>query len=192
MLAQMRGMASQSGRLDLAGSGFGVQAVALNDMYNEKAKTGKVSAKLKEDVKHRIHANLIETKGAGEFARARGQAVQQIAPEMLFDLKQAHAKVDNSRTELERRNAERELAQKYASLANFHDSLNHMAPENAKLIADGVLSQKIYAGDNLDVMDRIQQYRETRNPDYLATRKDYDARQYREQGGLPPQEGEQQ
>jgi hypothetical protein len=178
MLAQMRGAASQSGRLDLAGSSFGLQAGQLNRMYDEAAANGgQVSDTTKLDVKQKLHGSILETKGANEFSRARGQAVEQLAPEMLRELKQAHANLDATEVgTAERTQAHRDLAQKYASLANFHDSLNHMSPENAKLVADGVLSQKI--GDET-VMEHIETYRRTQNADFLSSRHDYDAKQYR-------------
>jgi hypothetical protein len=186
MLAQMRGAASQSGRLDLAGSSFGLQAGQLNRMYDESAaNNGQVSDTTKLDVKQKLHGSVLETKGANEFARARGQAVEQLAPEMLRDLKQAHAEVGAAQAGGDAgqiAQAQRTLAQKYASLANFHDTLNHMSPENAKLVADGVLNQNI---DGQSVMSHIEGYRQTQNTDFLNTRKDYDARQYRDMGGPP-------
>ena len=197
-LAQMRGMASQSGRLDLAGMSFGQQAQALGEMHREKSATGEVSAGTKKAVKTKLHESILETKGANEFARARGNAVKQIAPEMLKDLKKADRRAKNAAADAaaapgdakaaaKHARAQRALAQKYASLANFHDSLNHMAPENAKFISDGVLAQEI---DGVSVFDHIDNYRKANNRDFLETRKDYDARRYAEegarQGAQPP------
>jgi type IV secretion system protein VirB6 len=188
MLAQMRGAAGQSGRLDLAGSSFGKQAQQLGRMYDEKKTTGAVSDDTKLDVTHELHQSVLETKGANDFARSRGQAVEHLSHEMLYDLKKAHARVNAAQVGTEEHTkASRSLAQKYASVANFHDSLNHMSPENAKLISDNVLDQKI---DGKSVFAGIEDYRKSNNQDYLHTRKDYDARQYREQGGPPaPDEG---
>src|SRR6185437_14923553 len=55
MLAGMRGAASQSGRLDLAGSSFGQQAQQLHRMYDEShANGGTVSDATKDDVRQRL------------------------------------------------------------------------------------------------------------------------------------------
>lgn len=187
MLASMRGAASQSGRLDLGGSSFGKQAQQLGRMYDEKHTTGKISDDTKLDVTHELHQSVLETKGANEFARARGQAVEHLSHEMLYDIKKAHARVKAAPVGSEEHTkAQRALAQKYASVANFHDSLNHMSPENAKLVADNVLSQTV---DGKQVFTQVEDYRKENNQDFLRTRKDYDARQYREQGGPSPDEG---
>lgn len=176
MLAQMRSAASQAGRLDLSGSGFGTQGKQLDAMLDEYDKTGKISDETKTNVKHAISKNMIETKGAGEWARMRGQAVENLVPELRYDLEQAHARVAKSvEGTAERRNAERALAQKYAHIENIHDSLNHASPENAKLIADGVLQQPV---GGMPVMERIKGYKNgtlAESDAYAQTRKDYDA-----------------
>ena len=173
-LAQMRESASRSGRLDLGGARFGDQAAGLSQMYNEaKANGGKVSAGTKQSVKSSINKSILETKGASEFARSRGQAVKQIAPEMVKNLEAAHAKLDSTAVgSKERALAHRELAQQYANMANFHDTLNYMAPENAKIISDQVLAHEI---NGQSVMQHIETYQRTGNTDFVETRKDYDA-----------------
>lgn len=202
-LAQMRSRASQSGRLDLAGSSFGQQAGAMNEMYEEQAETGGVSDTTKQRIQHQLHGSVLETKGANDFARARGNAVKLLAPEMRYDLEQAHAthnaakqQLDAARAggdagqiqqaELSFHQADRALGQKYASLGNFHDSLNHMAPESAKLISDAVLSHQVVGADGMTGMQYMAHLREAGNRGYLDTRKDYSAREAYASGTAPP------
>jgi hypothetical protein len=199
-LAQMRSAASQSGRLDLAGMSFGQQAKALNDMEEEReARGGEVSAATKQRVNQTLSESVLQTKGANDFARARGQAVEHLSVQMREDLQRQHTKVDTLKATATRtgsvddvsaaNKAERVLVQKYASLANFHDSLNHMSPENARYIADNVLSQPIHGG--VTGMDRINQYTADGGDNgraYRDTRKDYGVRENAQRQGEIPED----
>jgi hypothetical protein len=183
MLGMMRPMAGQSGRMDLAGSGFGTQVKALHQMYD-----GKITA---EKANEEILENAIFTKGPGEYARARGQAVQNMAPQMLKHLQNVHTEVTTARASGDQTrilNAERKLAQEYAALDNLHDSLNHMAPENARIIADSVLSQEVVPGVTvMNQLTRLQADQGVMGQAYTDTRKSYDARQWQANEGRPPE-----
>jgi hypothetical protein len=186
MLAQMRGMASQAGRLDLGGSGFGAQIGALEDMHE-----GKIT---KQEANKRVIDNTMFTKSAGEYARARGQAIQNIAPHMVERLQKAHEGVTLARGTGNIDaigKAERSLAQEYAALDNLHDSLNHMAPENAQILADTVLSREVVPGVTvMEQIRRLQQGSDAMSRAYLDTRKSYDARQAQAEAGRPPEPSE--
>lgn len=190
MLAQMRGMAGQSGRMDLAGSGFGTQVGAMEDMYKANPATGrKITA---DEANERVIESALFTKGPGEYARARGQAVANMAPQMLKHLQKSHQKLETARASgnaQEIMKSERALAQDYAALDNLHDNLNHMAPENARIIADTVLSQRI-SSDGPTVMDQIKSLQTSSGAmgqAYQDTRKSYDRQQYAAEQGKPPE-----
>lgn len=187
MLAQMRSSASQAGRLDLAGSGFGTQLTALNDMHS--------GAITREEANERVYEGAIFTKAPGEFARARGNAIANLAPQMLKHMQKSHARVEKARAggnveEIAR--AERSLAQDYAWLDNLHDNLNYSSPEVARTLADSVLSQQVAPG--VSIMGNIQALQREGSSSamgqaYLDTKKSYDARQYADRQGRPSDEG---
>jgi hypothetical protein len=197
MLAQMRGMASQSGRVDLAGSGFGTQAAAMQKMYTQSltsaGSTPEARTQSINDANAAVHEGAIFTKGPGEYARARGTAITNMAPQMLAHLQHAHDGVKIAKASGNSQAivlAERAMAQDYAALDNLHDNLNHMAPENAQIIADSVLSQEAVPG--VTVMDQIKSLQQDPGPmgkAYAETRKSYD-RQYQAEQSVAPTPGE--
>ncbi len=173
MLAQMRSMAGQSGRLDIAGSGFGAISTAMEAMNN--------GTMTHEQANSSVMQNGIYTKGAGEYARARGQAVKNIAPEMLKRLQHAHSGVEiaeRSGNAQAIEVAKRNLGQEYAALDNLHDSLNHMAPENAQIIADSVLNQKLNPADPASItvaqnLELLKKNKDAQGIAYQQTRHNF-------------------
>ncbi|HSX06243.1 MAG TPA: hypothetical protein VLG92_00815 [Candidatus Saccharimonadia bacterium] len=185
MLAQMRSMAGQAGRLDLSGPGFGTSATAM-----ENLRTGRIN---KADANSMVTENAIYTKSAGEYARARGQAIENMAPHMVKRLEKAHTRVARARSggnEQAIEAAERNLGQEYAALDNLHDSLNHNAPENARIIADTVLNAKIRVdGAETTVQSNMEEFRSGEGASgtaYLQTRKSYDRAQAEADSNRPP------
>ena len=153
MLAQMRGMAMQSGRVDLGGAGFGTTAQVMQDLHE-----GNVTA---DQANRRLATSALFSKDAGTvFARARGDSVKLLAPHVVENLKEAHAAVakahkSNDQGAIER--AERELGQQYAAVNNMHHVLVSSSPENAQIFADTIGNQGL--GDTgTTVMDNIDRY----------------------------------
>jgi len=148
MLAQMRGAAAQSGRQDLVGSGFGTQASVMNRMLNDG-----MSA---EDANDEIHQGTIFTKNGGDWTRQRGTSAQNMAPAIVRRIKRGHAAVADAKRRGDvagEAQASRELAQDYANLTNLHESLNHSSPENARILADSVLTKE--GADGVRIMDQM-------------------------------------
>ena len=159
MLAQMRGMAGQAGRLDLSGPGFGTSSKTMESLNNSLPGADEPTKKqLMADANATVLQNELYTKGAGEYARARGEAVKNITPHMIKRLQKAHqgvelAKGTGNQEAVEV--AQRALGQEYAALANLHENLNHQSPENAQIIADTVLNQKLSPNDERTVFQQI-------------------------------------
>ncbi len=163
MLAQMRGAAMGAGRTDLGGAGFGTSSGVMEDLHNASQQPGGVTDADRAAANSKIAKNVLFTKdGASLVARARGDAVKNLAPHALAGLEESHAALtaakqggDNEQIAA----AERALAQQYAALDNIHTSLSHSSPENAQIWADSVLRMKgttdVGAGT---VMEEIARY----------------------------------
>jgi hypothetical protein len=122
MLAEARSRANQSGRIDLGGAGFGGQ---LNDTL--AIANGSMTA---EEATRRNNAKVLHLKGAQDISRARGQAVQHLAPAMRDEITTAYASGN-----------EVTIKRALAKAANMYDTLNYASPENAEYFADNVLAQ---------------------------------------------------
>jgi hypothetical protein len=179
MLAQARTAAGQAGRLDLNGSGFGTQVGALNDMYD-----GKIDA---EEANKQVIGSAMFTKDPGQYARARGNSIQIMAPHMMDHLKDSHAEVKKARASGNKEyiyRAERTLAQDYAWIDNLHDTLKHSAPESARILADTVMSTPVTTGRDgkqntvLDNVGLLQKDQGHMGQAYQQTTKSYDAQRY--------------
>jgi hypothetical protein len=184
MLAQMRGDAGRAQRLDLMGSGFGTQIGALEKMNN-----GEMTA---AEANKEVIGGALFTKDPGQYARARGQSIQLMAPHMMDHIKESHAEVKRARDSGNKEyiyRAERSLAQDYAWIDNLHDTLKHSAPESARILADTVMSTPVTTGRDgkqntvLDNVSLLQKDQGHMGQAYQQTTKSYDAQRYAAQQG---------
>jgi hypothetical protein len=174
MLAEMRGRAGQARRVDLAGSGFGKQIGVLNAMYD-----GHLDAKTGAEY---LNENALDIKAPSEIVQSRGYAMMQMAPRIRQRIETAHARVGAASTPQQRVQAERQLKQEYASLANMYDDMSRTSPENAKILADNVMNAQIEykdpAGGTLKttVYDQMSNFR-TSDSEFVQMRREYGYRE---------------
>jgi hypothetical protein len=171
MLAQMRQRTAQARRTDLGGAGFGTQSRALEAMYGGDASGHKITIAEATDL---MNTEALDKQGPGALIGASGDAIKQLAPQMVKRLTNAHANVNNATTPEARAAAERELKQEYASIAGRYDVMSQGSPENAKIMADTVLGAGIVLGDGSGstVRQVIERYRSSQDPDFLEMRRE--------------------
>ncbi len=96
----------------------------------------------------------------GALASQRPEAVEALAPTIYRNLNRA---ADNVRAAgagtPERAAAVRDFKQQMAHVAGLHDTMSQIAPQNANILADGVLGQELQVGD----IPELQQYLGTNN-----------------------------
>lgn len=155
MLGEMRGAASQSGRIDLGGAGFADMAQNMDSL-----RAGTVSA---ADATAALSEKVIMAHGGGALLSGKKQAVEALAPSMLKRLDKAvksGSPVD----------VNRELA----SIAGRYDAMAQIAPQNAAVMADKVLGETAYfdeAGRSVTVRQMMENQRG--NAEFLNMRREY-------------------
>ena len=128
MLATMRPMASQSGRIDLAGGGYAKQAQTMDKLRTSMG--GGAAYSVQEARKFVLQDAL--NSNAGAAIAGKEQAVIHFAPVMKANVDEALASGDVIR-------AKREIAK----IAGKYDAAAQVAPQNAEALANGILAQGI-------------------------------------------------
>lgn len=151
MLNAMRQGAAQSRRFDLGGGSYGQQLMIMNNQYDGTVSSASASRDVVEQ--------SLEGQGGGYIAGARNGAVKNFAPVMFDKLEAAAGSGDIQ-------SFKRELA----VVAGRYDAMSQVAPENARVLADELLSKKL--GDST-VQQLIEQNRN--DPDFLSMRREIGA-----------------
>jgi hypothetical protein len=142
MLASMRGGASSARRFDISGGGFGAELGSMEAQYNGGNPGGMTAAAAtRATVKQ-----ALEGQGGNYIAGARNSAVGAFAP-VMFDNVQEIADSGNVVN----------FKQELAKIAGRYDAMAQVAPENAKQLADGVLSRNL---NGKTVRDWIEENRD--------------------------------
>lgn len=95
----------------------------------------------------------------GALASQRPEAVEALAPTIYRNLNRAADNIRTAGTPVERAAAVRDFKQQMAHVAGLHDTMSQIAPQNANLLANGVLGQELHVGD----IPELQQYLGTNN-----------------------------
>ncbi len=150
MLATMRPMLSQSGRIDMGGGGFAKNAIILDRLREAASNNGMASVRdangdFVKDAAGNIVTEAFDVgkareeivrdvirSNAGAAVAGKLQGVKNIIPVLKGDVDKALTSGDTAK-------AARELA----SLAGKYDAASQVAPQNAEALAQGVLAQKI-------------------------------------------------
>jgi len=155
MLAQAKSKAEGARRYDLAGAGYG-------DMYGQMQAIGR-AANPADHAAAVEHANAfladraLDTQGPGAMLGGRGQSVQNLIPAMqrrLVRSREAVEAVANGTPEMvpdgaggtraqTMGEARRQFEQSLASTAGLLDVAAQVSPENARMLADGLLSGNV-------------------------------------------------
>lgn len=150
MLGSMRGTAERARRVDLAGSGFGTQSRLMEEMYAGTTTGGEAS--------EQVARAALEVQGAGSIVGARGNAVRNLAPHMVNELREAYG-TGNEVT----------INRALARVAGRYDEMARNAPENAEILADSLLTQHLPNGQTIQAA--IEEART--NPEFLNMRREY-------------------
>ncbi|HSH56275.1 MAG TPA: hypothetical protein VK983_05655, partial [Candidatus Limnocylindrales bacterium] len=172
MLVAMRGGASQARRFDLAGGGFADQIKTLGAQKNGKLSTAAAT-------QHIIDVSL-EGQGGSYIAGARKSAVESFAPVMRQRLENTIAGMTYMVTDANGNQkpmySQADLDRELAVIAGRYDAMASVAPENARVLADNVLSSVIvdpYNGNKATIQDLIEQRRS--NSGFVEMRREYGA-----------------
>lgn len=131
MLAEMRGAAMQSGRVDLAGGGFAKQATVMDKRRAALAGSASYS---RDDARLEVLQDVLQSN-AGAAVAGKVEGVRQLAPVMKANADRAMATGDK-----------KVVARELAKLAGKYDAAAAIAPQNAEALADGVLDQGVDVG----------------------------------------------
>jgi hypothetical protein len=136
MMAMMRSGAQEGRRFDLV-AGFGTNMRAL-----EAQKNGASS----EEVAQMVTDNSLFTQGPGAILGGRGSSVENYIPALQRRLNEpvqaivdAHSRGDQAAVQA----GQRELKQRLASTAGLLDVASQVSPENAEILANGLMSAEI-------------------------------------------------
>lgn len=160
MLAGMRSGATQARRFDLAGGGYGSQLGVMNDQFNHTISSN--------DATRRITKESLEGQGGGYIAGARKNAVEAFAPEILDNLQTASM----GNGVMSAAQIEQNMNKELAIMAGRYDAMASVAPENARVLDAGVMSQQLTING---VTKTVQQHIEDRrgNPAFQELRREY-------------------
>lgn len=124
-LAEMKSASMGAGRADLAGSSYGLTAGAMQNMYNG----GNTDAD-RDAAQASIIRSVYETQGASTLSHPsmKASSVNNLVPEIRRSLQAAYDSGDDDIYQ-------RELAK----VANLYDTMASSSPQNAAILADGVM-----------------------------------------------------
>ncbi|HSW37448.1 MAG TPA: hypothetical protein VLG37_03715 [Candidatus Saccharimonadales bacterium] len=130
ILARVRNGATQQRRFDLAGGSFNQQLITTLQQRNR-------GADFDTEVNEQLSRNALEGQGGGAIAAGRIQSVRALAPQIRTNLEEAFAGGDDA------------AIQELAVLAGRYDVMGQVAPENAKILKDEVMSREGIRIDSL-------------------------------------------
>ncbi len=182
MLAEMRGGAMGSGRVDLGGAGFATMATAMENLQTGRTPAGPAYDARAATVD--VSRDVVNSQAAGTIAHAsmKPAAVRALIPEMRDRLTQAASQGGAA--------YDRELAR----VANLYDTMAATSPNKADILADELLSLPPtalppgIAGATLREVMESRRYGPN-NQAYLDMRRELSAQQSTSGsvgGGAPP------
>jgi hypothetical protein len=144
MLAEMRGAATQSGRIELGTSSFNTQMIAMSRLADAATGGPAYSA---ADAEQDVMESVIDSNTAGyavhgkpQSARAIGRAHTQKITNLLHSLSTGQATDVNG---VSRVATSRDVKQAIAAANGIHDAMAQASPQNAREFADQVMGAGI-------------------------------------------------
>ncbi|HLB66286.1 MAG TPA: hypothetical protein VJJ78_01665 [Candidatus Saccharimonadales bacterium] len=204
LLGAARSKAEGARRYDLSASPFGQTLVEMQNIA--RARTPQEHADALEATTANLTDRILETQGPGMMLAGRGQSVRNLIPAMqrrvTRQMDEVHAAAASG-DQVRIRAAQRGMQQVLASTAGLLDVAGQVSPENAKMLADGLLSGTItdVNGQTATIGQVIELNRG--NQEFVEMRREYGsqtAAQYnqaqsaaaaaaRQPGGGPPNPG---
>jgi|GEM_PF-3886257 len=144
MLADMKGAAMQSGRVDLGGAGFAhLQGV----MERRRASMAGGPAFSTDDATADVLRNVIASQGGREASYGKRQSAVQVAQAHHQYIQDTIASATNGTVMeidgVQRAATERDVKQALAAAANAHDAISAASPQNGRAFADNLFGQGI-------------------------------------------------
>lgn len=147
MLAMAKGKAEGARRYDLSGAGFGDMYGQMNNINNAKSPTE--SAAAIQNASDYLTDKALDANGPGAMLAGRGQSVKNLVPAMQRRVRRASDAVKAAPVgSEERNNAERQYKQVLASTAGLLDVSAQVSPENARMLANGLLSANVATAED--------------------------------------------
>jgi hypothetical protein len=168
-LVAARSLNSGARRFDISGGGTGAAISTLEAQYKGKVTEG--------DATQTTIKQALEGQGGSYVAGSRKGAVESFAP-VMFDRLKVQFKANGGNVD------ETGLARELAKIAGRYDAMAQVAPENAEVMANNVLSKTIADAGNdprfknadgsmMTVRQMIDSYRD--NHQFLEMRREYNA-----------------
>lgn len=156
MLAEMRGGAAQSGRMELGTSSFNTQMVEMMGM-SEAVASGDSSRlqAARASVNKNVMESVIDSNGSGAAVYGKPSSAKAIAKahrEKISDLLgslnsgqeiQINGETNPDGTAKKRKATTRDVKQALASANGVHDALQTASPQNARAFADELMGASI-------------------------------------------------
>lgn len=146
MLAEMRGSATQARRGDLAGGGYGHRLGVykkLQDVMMRPDATETEIAMVQADSSRTIDRETLRTQSGGTIASLKAGQLGRLSQMMAFDASSAVAATAGVAGTAGEDDVVRLALRQFGAIAGRHDVANQISPEQAGVIADNTLSQKI-------------------------------------------------
>lgn len=143
ILAEGRGAAVQSGRYDIGGGGFGVQAGAMQSRWESDMPKADGTHLNPGDKGYYSQAESRKTvkrdvlrSNAGAAMAGKPKSVEMLAPQMYEQANEALQKSIAT-------DSEDDIARELAFMSSKYDAAAQVGPNNAQRFADNVLSQEV-------------------------------------------------
>ncbi len=174
MLAEMRGLAGNARRADLAGGGFGHRLGQLSRVREavDRGGTYEEIKAVQDDVTSVIDRETLRTQSGGTIVSMKPKQLRErLAKVMTEDL---HSDITAVQSEIDRintdpsytndeqrakavANANRVILRNIGAIAGRYDLANQISPESAQVMADKVMSQEIDVSKlNDDMRNRLR------------------------------------
>lgn len=137
LIAKGKSAAMAAGRADQGVVSFGTAFSAARNIRDSFSGTPEQQARVREQAGHSVHGNVLDSAGAGILAHSsmKPNTLRRLLPEMRHRLTAAY---QQSQATGDPSAYQRQLAQ----FANLYDQMSGSSPQNAAILADGILAYR--------------------------------------------------
>ncbi|HVU59860.1 MAG TPA: hypothetical protein VHC98_03410 [Candidatus Saccharimonadales bacterium] len=180
-------------RADMSATSWPALYSAFTNRNNFMDNTGAISAYGQQQI-NEMRNGALDGATPGQLVAGRPEAVRALAPHMVRRINELATKMQQAQAGTqERLDAERDYKQGLAKIAGVYDVMSQISPQNAGIMAQGVMSQPV---DGRSIRELIENFRS--DPSFLEVRREIGAQanQYAQQqqnaanaasGGTPGQ-----
>lgn len=197
LFAGARSQAERAKRVDLYGTSFSGGMQAMQQLEDGRITDAQANANMADEV--------IRTKGPGEIATSRNNALRNLQPRLVARLANSEAEVLAARADVRRTQAptaaqharvetmEREHIRLQASMASMYDTSSYASEENQEVLGDVLGTQSRLGPEGYTYRNGIEQVRN--QPEFLNHRRELQqqetdrVRSAGQVGGIGPQAG---